>query len=107
MLADTIHSAEMWQEGNKDNFNARLADEMPERWDRLQAIRNSGRLSCDPEYQRIEGESPLAMSYFYDPNNVSRPGDGAIDLKPDVYCQIAGSDAPLSRVAARLTLTVR
>jgi proline iminopeptidase len=95
VLADTFHSAEMWQKGNNDTLNAQLANQMPELWDRLLAIRKSGRMSCDPEYQKIEGEMPIAMSYFYDPNNANHAGYGTIDINLDVYCQMAGSDADM------------
>lgn len=93
ILADTFHSAEMWQKGNNDMWNLRLENQMPELWIRLQALRSKGRLSCDREYQKVQGEMPLAMAYFYDPSNAKRAAYGTIELNLDVYCRIAGPDA--------------
>jgi proline iminopeptidase len=93
ILADTFHSAEMWQKGNNDTWNWQLENQMPELWARLQKVRAQGRLACDREYQKIEGEMPVAMSYFYNPLNAARPGYGAMDLNLDVYCRVAGPDA--------------
>jgi proline iminopeptidase len=93
ILADTFHSAEMWQKGNDDIWNVRLQDQMPELWDRLQTIRGSGKLSCDPEYQKLQGDMPAALAYYYDPSHADNASYGAIESNLDVYCQLAGPDA--------------
>jgi proline iminopeptidase len=83
----------MWQKGNNNTWNFQLENQMPELWAKLQALRSKGRLSCDREYQKVQGEMPAAMAYFYDPSNAKRAAYGTIDLNLDVYCRIAGPDA--------------
>ena len=93
VLAQTIHSTEMWQEGNNDTWNFEIRNQFPEIWAKLQAIRRSGRLSGDPEYQAIQGEVPASLFYYYDPSNARRPIYADSSLNLDVYLQIAGADA--------------
>ncbi len=92
ILADAFHSAEMWQVGNNDTWNRQLQDQMPDLWARLKALRDRGVLSCDSAYQRLEGEIPVSLSYYYDPSNVPDSAYAAMDLNLAVYCQIAGPD---------------
>ena len=60
VLASTFHSAEMWQEGNNGtlNFEIRINSQ---RCGRSQAIRRSGRLPGDAEYQAIQGDLPVSL----------------------------------------------
>ena len=95
ILANTLHSAEMWQKGNNDTWNLQLENQMPELWARLRQLRKQGHLSCDAEYQKAEGEVPLALSYFYDPSNSERRNYGSGDMNLEVYCQLAGPDADI------------
>jgi proline iminopeptidase len=88
VLADTLHSAEMWQKGNNDHSNQQIQDQFPEVWSELQQLRNSGRTSCDPMYQDVEGRVPTGLFYFYNPSVAVSFGANL-----DVYCQIAGPDA--------------
>jgi hypothetical protein len=48
---------------------------------------------CNREYQKVQGEMPLATACFYDPSNATRAAYETIDLNLDVYCWIAGLDA--------------
>lgn len=92
ILADTFHSGAMLQSAN-DNWNFELQNQMPELWDRLQKLRAEKHLSCDPQYQKAEGEIPVSLLYYYDPSNANDPSYGSFDVNLDVYCQLAGPDA--------------
>ncbi len=91
ILADTIHSSEMWQKGNNDNSNQQIENQFPEVWSELQVLRRKGRLSCDPDYQALEGRVPPSLFLFY---NAARAFP--LDVNVDVYCQIAGRDADVT-----------
>jgi len=88
ILANTCHSAEMWQ-GCNDNWNNEIQNQYPEVWAELQEIRAKGSVTSDPEYQKVQGRVPLCLLYFYDPSysNIT------VDTSPDVFNQIAGPDA--------------
>jgi proline iminopeptidase len=88
ILANTLHSAEMWQKGNDDTTNEAMRNQFPEIWAELQQLRAKGAVSCDSEYQTIQGRVPLALFYFYNPSHALD-----FDLNNEVYCQIAGPDA--------------
>lgn len=90
ILANTLHSAEMWQKGNNDNCNYEIQNQYPEIWTRLDSLRSRGIISCDSVYQAIEAELPFSLFYFYDPSNAT----GIVfDMDIRIYSQIAGPDA--------------
>jgi proline iminopeptidase len=89
ILANTCHSAEMWQKGANDNWNNEIQNQYPEVWAELQQLRAKGAVSCDPTYQKVQGRVPLGLLYFYDPSNSNL----TVDTNLDVFCQIAGPDA--------------
>jgi proline iminopeptidase len=93
ILANTFHSAEMWQKGNNDNWNHELQNQYPDLWEELQRLRATGGLSCDSAYQAIEGRMPASLVYFYDPSNAEGASVASFDTNLQVYCQIAGPDA--------------
>jgi proline iminopeptidase len=95
ILANTIHSAEMWQKGNNDNWNYQLENQLPELWHRLDSLRQEGMLSTDSVYQKIQGEMPLSLSFYYDPSNVPYPTYSNKSFSLEVYKQIAGPDADI------------
>jgi proline iminopeptidase len=88
ILADTLHSAEMWQKGNNDNTNQQILNQYPEVWSKLQQLREKGATSCDPAYQELEARVPAGLFYAYNPAHAM-----PFDTNPDVYCRIAGPDA--------------
>lgn len=95
ILANTIHSAEMWQKGNNDTWNDQLQRQLPEIWQQLDSLRQKGYLSTDSAYQAIEGKMPVGMSYYYNPENAT---DSLYTSNPnfnniEVYKRIAGPDA--------------
>jgi proline iminopeptidase len=89
ILANTCHSAEMWQKGCNDNWNNEIQNQYPEVWAELQQLRAQGVASCEPMYREVQGRVPLCLLYFYDPSN----SDITVDTNPDVFRQIAGPDA--------------
>jgi proline iminopeptidase len=95
ILANTIHSAEMWQKGNNDNWNYQLENQLPELWHRLDSLRLEGILSTDSVYQKIQGEMPLSLSFFYDPSNTPDSTYANKSFSLEVYRQIAGPDADI------------
>jgi proline iminopeptidase len=90
ILADTLHSAEMWQKGNNDNSNRQIADQFPDVWSELQALRAKGRTSCAPDYQAAMSRVPAGLFYFYNPAAAF-----PVETRLDVYCRIAGPDADM------------
>lgn len=90
ILANTLHSAEMWQKSN-DSCNNEIQNQYPEVWAELQQLRAKGGVSCEATYQKIQGRVPLSLLYFCDPSNSSVTWD----LNLEVYCQIAGPDADI------------
>ncbi len=109
ILANTLHSPEMWQR-NHENINRELANQFPEVWDKIEALRAAGRRSTDPEVQelyRVHG--PLVR--FYNPANaaklLSEPGSRTPELYPvfvgdDVEFFIGGEVARLPDFRPRL-----
>jgi len=93
ILANTLHSAEMWQKGNNDNWNYEIQNQYPELWARLDSLRANGVVSCDSMYQAIEGELPVSLFYYYDPSNVNINSYASLNINIQVYAQIAGPDA--------------
>jgi proline iminopeptidase len=95
ILANTLHSAEMWQKSN-DNWNYQLENQLPELWHRLDSLRQEGILSTDAVYQKIQGEMPLSLSFYYDPSNIPDSiyyANKSFSL--EVYKRIAGPDADI------------
>ncbi|MBT2227049.1 alpha/beta fold hydrolase [Nonomuraea sp. NEAU-A123] len=86
-LANTLHSPEMWQL-NHANINRELAAQLPEAWERIQALRRSGLRSTD-EPMRAEFAAAAPLIRFYDPANaallVTEPGARNEALYP-LFC---------------------
>ena len=92
ILANTLHSAEMWQKGNNDNWNYELQNQYPEIWSRLDSLRAKGVLSSDSVYQAIQGGAPSSLNSWYTPSNAdSNPA--IFNFNFQVYTQLAGRDA--------------
>jgi proline iminopeptidase len=91
ILANTLHSAEMWQKGNNDNCNNEIQNQFPEVWAELQQLRAKGGVSCESTYQKVFGRVPPSLLYFYDPSHANV----VQDLNLEVYCRIAGPDADI------------
>lgn len=90
ILANTIHSAEMWQKGVIDNGNREVMNQYPEVWARLDSLRSRGFHRGDSVYDAIEDQVPSCLHYFYDPSNVPQTSNGANQANWQVFSQIAG-----------------
>jgi proline iminopeptidase len=90
VLANTLHGPEMWQL-NHANINRELANQYPEVWSRIMALRADGVVSTDPRMQQ-EFSVAAKLVRFYDPDNAARllsePGSRNLAL----YSQFCGSD---------------
>jgi proline-specific peptidase len=86
-LANTLHGPEMWQL-NHANINREIANQYPETWARIEALRRSGVVSTDPRMQQ-ELAVGLRLVRFYNPDNAARlltePGARNAELYP-VFC---------------------
>lgn len=87
VLANTLHSPEMWQE-NHANINREVAAQYPEVWERVQELRAAGVASTDPRMQQ-ELAVATRLVRFYNPDNaallLSEPGSRNHDLYP-LFC---------------------
>lgn len=109
MLANTLHSPEMWQR-NHENINREIANQFPEIWEQILALRAQGVRSTDPRIQTLYAvHGPLVR--FYNPDNakklLSEPGSKNAELYPvfvgdDVEFFIGGEVARLPDFRPRL-----
>ena len=90
VLANTVHSPEMWQR-NHENINREIANQFPEIWERILALRADGHRSNDAEIQELyRVHVPLVR--FYDPSNAARLLAEPGSRNPDLYRAFAGDD---------------
>lgn len=86
-LANTLHSPQMWQL-NHVNINREIANQYPQNWSRIEALRRGGVVSTDPRMQQ-EFAVGLRLVRFYNPDNAARlltePGARNAELYP-VFC---------------------
>lgn len=68
VLANSLYGPEMWQR-NHANLNREIANQYPEVWETIMALRQQGLRSTDPEMQALFN-SAAASVRFYDPANV-------------------------------------
>src|ERR1700722_4990235 len=109
ILANTVHSAEMWQK-NHENINRELVNQYPEVWERILTLRGQGVRSTDPRMQALYAvHAPLVR--FYNPDVaaklLSEPGSRNAALYPvfvgdDVEFFIGGEVARLPDFRPRL-----
>lgn len=87
VLANSLHSPEMWQL-NHVNINREIANQCPEAWEKIQALRAEGLPSTDP---RMVEQLSLATGFvrFFNPENAKKlatePGARNVALYP-VFC---------------------
>ena len=90
ILANTVHSPEMWQK-NHENINREIANQYPEVWEQILALRAQGFRSGDPEIAelyRVHG--PLVR--FYNPDNARRLLSEPGSRNAELYRVFAGDD---------------
>jgi proline iminopeptidase len=109
VLANTVHSAEMWQR-NHENINRELELQYPEVWEKILALRAHGVRSTDPRMQRLFAVHSKLVR-FYNPDNAAKlltePGSRNAELYPvfagdDVEFAIGGEVARLPDFRPRL-----
>ncbi|MBH8560705.1 alpha/beta fold hydrolase [Nostoc sp. CENA67] len=87
VLANSLHSPEMWQL-NHVNINREIANQCPEVWAKIQALRADGFPSTDPKMQELFA-SAAKLVRFYNPENArllaTEPGARNLDLYP-LFC---------------------
>ena len=90
ILANTVHSPEMWQR-NHENINREIANQFPEIWERILALRADGHRSNDAAVQELyRVHVPLVR--FYDPSNAARLLAEPGSRNPELYRAFAGDD---------------
>lgn len=104
VLADTLHSAEMWQKGNNDTTNREIENQTPEVWADIQQLRAKGGKSCDAAYQEVEARIPLSLFYFFDRFSTTPSSDPYADAgvnrtvrsrrDPAIRAAVPHADAP-------------
>jgi proline iminopeptidase len=109
MLANTVHSPEMWQR-NHENINRELELQYPEVWDQIRVFRAQGVPSTHPRVQQLYAVHSR-LCRFYNPDNAakvpSEPGSKNAALYPvfageDVEFFIGGEVARLPDFRPRL-----
>ncbi|GAB1544201.1 alpha/beta hydrolase [Scytonema sp. NUACC21] len=87
VLANSLHSPEMWQL-NHVNINREIANQCPEVWAKIQALRADGVPSTDPKMQE-QFACAAKLVRFYNPENArllaTEPGARNLDLYP-LFC---------------------
>ena len=109
VLANTVHSPEMWQR-NHENINRELANQFPEVWDEILALRAQHVRSTDERMQKLY-RVHAALVRFYNPDHAARlpsePGSRNGELYPlfvgdDVEFFIGGEVAKIPDFRPRL-----
>lgn len=90
ILANTVHSPEMWQR-NHENINREIANQFPEIWERILALRADGHRSNDAEVQELY-RVHVPLIRFYDPSNAGRLLAEPGSRNPELYRAFAGDD---------------
>ena len=93
IIADGFFSGKMWQE-NDDNSNHEIAENYPEKWEKLMAMRKKGMISNTPEFHDLYNEVPYGFLYAYNPDNFihSHYGSYPNSFNDKLYFQLVGKD---------------
>jgi hypothetical protein len=90
VLANTVHSTEMWQR-NHENINREIANQYPEVWEEILALRAQGVRSLTPEVQALYRIHSVLVR-FYNPANVSKLLSEPDSRNEELYRAFAGDD---------------
>jgi proline-specific peptidase len=90
IIANSLHSPEMWQ-ANHENINAELAQQHPEVWDRITALRAQGLKSTDPRMSE-QFAAAARLVRFYHPDNAGLLATEAGARNIELYPLFAGAD---------------
>ncbi len=91
VLSNTLYDAEMWQE-NDDNSNYEIRNQYPDLWAKLMKLRDEGYVSSSPQCQKLYGQVPGGLLYFYDAGNAAKVRPDPTGFNPQVYYNIVGAD---------------
>ncbi len=91
VLSNTFYDAEMWQE-NDDNSNCEIRNQYPGLWAKLMKLRDEGCVSSSPQCQKLYGEVPAGLLYYYDAGNAAKVRTDPRGFNPQVYYRIVGAD---------------
>jgi proline iminopeptidase len=90
VLANTLHSAAMWQAKNENILDA-IRNQYPDVAAKLDAFREAGVPSGANEVLAAD-ETPYALSWFYTPQNEDKLQSAPGSFNADVYRAIGGMD---------------
>ncbi len=91
ILSNTLYDAEMWQE-NDNNSNYEIRNQYPGIWAALMKLREEGMVSSSPECQKVYGEVPAGLLYFYNAANADKVRKDSLSFNPIVYYRLVGAD---------------
>lgn len=90
ILANSLHSAQMWQQ-NHENINNELRNQFPVEWRQIEAGRAEGRLSTQPEMQALFANA-AAIVRFFNPDNAKLVATEPGDRNRELYREFVGPD---------------
>ena len=90
VLANTMHSAEMWQQG-RDNYYREIKNQYPEEWETINELAKQGKKESSPEMRNISIPT-LPLIYFYDISNFQKLQSDSLPWNSDVYFSIVGEE---------------
>jgi proline iminopeptidase len=91
ILSNTFYDGEMWQE-NDDNSNYEIRNQYPEVWAELMKLRDQGMVSSSPECERLYGQVPGGLLYYYDAADAAKVVKDSASFNSLVYYQLVGAD---------------
>ena len=93
VLINGFHSGEMWQ-ANCDSYNHYCQTHFPEKWQKVDSLRNLGYISMDKELNEVYWSIPSKYVYYHDTELKQRsPKYEHRAMNLDVYFAIIGPDA--------------
>lgn len=90
ILANTLHSAEMWQR-NHENINRELENQYPEVWEQIVSLRVAGHLSSSPEMHALFAKHSAIVRWF-NPDHAARLATDPSGRNPALYYPFVGED---------------
>jgi len=92
VLIAGFHSGLMWQ-ANCDSYNQYAKKHFPEKWVKVDSLRNLGYISSDPEFIKVYGNFPTKYIYYHNTKlRGNSPKEKYRNWNNDVYVQIIGCD---------------
>jgi proline iminopeptidase len=92
VLSNAQLSARTWQEGNIDNLNHEVRNQLPEAWAEIGALRAAGILSTNERYQELLEPAVARMEWFEPEHAPNLERDPAEGFELAVYEAFIGPD---------------